>query len=281
MDASVARDFWMVLEPIHAVTYFSPECLDGSKEIGLKGFWMGYFGSRGAPLGPVPAGVIEASFFGFHPSRVRRAIPDAWSFASPDDILRTRSATAAKALRRVAPGIEAVAPEAIPPLRTVADTADAAGRVLFAANRDLALPEDPVEALWQLATTLREHRGDGHIAALTSAGLNGLEANVLASAMDLVPTDRIRDSRGWSAEEWANGIAALKTRGLLDENGITQKGRTLRTEIENRTNALAAPPYLTLDAPETVLELLKPFARALAETGEIPFPNPIGVPRPT
>ncbi|RFS86307.1 hypothetical protein D0T12_06805 [Actinomadura spongiicola] len=280
MDVSIARDFWSALEPLHAVTYFAPECLAANKEVGLRGFWMGYFGSRGAPLGPVPAAVIEASFYGFHPARVRRAVPDAWGFASPASILAVRGVAAAKALRRAAPDIDGVAAEAVPRLRAVVEAADGAGRVLFAANRDLDPPEDPVEALWQLATALREHRGDGHVAVLTAEGLNGLECNVLACAVSGTPGELLRFSRGWSEEEWDEASAALAARGLVDGESATDAGRTLKAEIERRTDALAAPPYQSLDDPAALHRLLAPVARAVAENGDIPFPNPIGLPRP-
>ena len=169
-------DMWKAIEPLHAVTYFSEECRTANKKAGLKGYWMGYFASRGAPLGAVSAGTIEATFFGFHPARVRRAIPDAWGFASPERILAVRGAAAARALRRAFPGIEDVAAETAPQLHEAVMAADGAGRALFAANRDLPVPDDPVEALWQAATALREHRGDGHVAVLTAEGLDGVEA---------------------------------------------------------------------------------------------------------
>ncbi|QXJ26895.1 hypothetical protein AGRA3207_006411 [Actinomadura graeca] len=271
---------WTVLEPLHAVTYFSPECLEASKDVGLRGFWMGYFGSRGAPLGAVGPGVIEATFFGFHPERVRRAVPDAWTFASPDGILRARGRAAAKALRRIAPGIEDVAPDVVGPLRTVVEAADGAGRALFAANRDLDVPDEPVEALWQLATSLREHRGDGHVAVLTSEGLSGLQANVLAAAAGNVPAQWLRESRGWSHNDWDHAVTALADRGLVDGDGITADGRALKEEIERRTDALAEPPFRALDDPEALHRALVPFTRSVAERGDMPFPNPIGVPRP-
>ncbi|WP_243718902.1 hypothetical protein [Actinomadura sp. KC06] len=225
--------------------------------------------------------MIEAAFYGFHPARVRRAVPDAWTFASPESILRMREAAAAKALRRVAPEIDDVAAEAVPRLRPAAEAGDAAGRALFAANRDLLLPDDPVAALWQLATTLREHRGDGHVAVLTSEGLNGLEANVLASAVSDVPANLLLRSRGWSQEDWDEATAVLSGRGLMDENGATEAGRALRADIESRTDTLAAPPYQALDDPESLYRMLAPLARAVAEHGDMPFPNPIGLPRPT
>lgn len=277
MDAMIARDMWKVTEPLHAVTYFAEECRAANKEVGLKGYWMGYFGSRGAPLGAVSAGTVEATFFGFHPVRVRRAVPDAWGFASPESILRVRGEAAARALRRVFPGIEDVAVTAAPRLREVVLAADGAGRALFAANRDLPVPADPVEALWQATTALREHRGDGHVALLTAEGLTGLEANVLVSAVGTVRAELLRESRGWSQEEWDEAAAALAERGLLAQGQATEEGRAFRARIERRTDELAAPPYGVLDEPGPLYESLVPAAKAMAD--EMPFPNPIGLPR--
>lgn len=268
---------WKVLEPLHAVTYFSEECRTANKQVGLKGYWMGYFGSRGAPLGAVSAGTIEAVFFGFHPARVRRAVPDAWGFAPPERILAVRGEAAARAMRRAHPGIEDVAAEAAPRLHEVVLAADGGGRALFAANRDLPVPDDPVEALWQAATALREHRGDGHVAVLVAEGLSGLEANVLAAAVGTVSGDRLRESRGWSPEAWEAAAQALAGRGLLADGEATEEGRALKARIEALTDELAAPPYDVLDAARDLRASLVPAAKALAK--EMPFPNPIGVPR--
>src|SRR5947209_1804144 len=109
MDATPARRLWERIETIHAVTYFAPECQAANKELGLKGFWMGYFASRAAPLGAVRASVVEALFFNFHPAMVRRALPDAWALAEPEAIVAARSSAAAAALRAVAPKVEVTA----------------------------------------------------------------------------------------------------------------------------------------------------------------------------
>ncbi|MGH8276414.1 MAG: helix-turn-helix domain-containing protein, partial [Steroidobacteraceae bacterium] len=61
----------------------------------------GYFALRAAPLGPVGPAVAGASFFGFHPDRVAHALPDAWTYTSPDDALRARLAGADAARRQL------------------------------------------------------------------------------------------------------------------------------------------------------------------------------------
>ena len=55
------RELWRLLEPIHAVVYFSPEPLAALREAGYRGFWMGYFANRAAPLGSVRPEVAQAA----------------------------------------------------------------------------------------------------------------------------------------------------------------------------------------------------------------------------
>jgi hypothetical protein len=233
---------------------------------------MGYFGGRAAPMGAVSAAVVEATFYGFHRSLVHRAIPDAWKFASPEAILRTRQEAAAKVLRRLAPSVDEVAVKANPPLAEVIEAGEAPGNPLFAANRELAPPEDPVEALWQSTAALREHRGDVHIAVLASEGISGVESIVLAAAVSGSPLDVLTSTRAWSSDELQGAVASLAARGLLDANGaVTEEGRAFRQAIEDRTNKLSAPAYQVLDDPEQLFKLLEPVARPVLDSGEIPF----------
>jgi hypothetical protein len=283
MTPNVARTLWHHLETINAVAYFTPECRQAPVDVGLKGFWMGYVASRAAPMGPVAAGVVEATFFNFHPARIRRAVPDAWALASPDDIIDVRTTAAAAALRRLLghePAAQ-LAQQVTPILTEAIERADGAGRPLFAANRDLQSPGDSVEALWQAATTMREQRGDGHVALLTGAGLDGCEVHVLASGDRTVDPELFQQSRGWSPEEWQAAVDRLASRGLVTGGGeFTAAGRELRDDIERRTDELAARPFEPL-AEEVIAGLsivLEPAARRIAASGEINYPNPMGLP---
>ncbi len=285
MEPALARSLWHPLETINAVTYFSPECRDASVGLGLKGFWMGYFACRAAPLGPMAPGAVEATFFNFHPDRVRRALPAAWSLAHPEDVLTARANGAAAALRRLlgAKAAEQLARAVLPPAHDAIARADPAGRAMFAANRQMGAPEDPVAGLWQAATTLREHRGDGHVALLVAAGLDGCEAHVLFVAGEGGSPDLYRQSRGWSSDDWRAAQARLSDRGLLTSEGaITGPGRALRADIEHRTDQLAVPPYAALgqERVAALIEALEPARRRIAAAGEVAFPNPMGLPRP-
>ena len=69
--------------------------------------------------------------------------------------------------------------------------------------------------LWHAATLLREHRGDGHVAVLTAAGIAGREANVLHSSAGGAPPEFMVIGRDYDEDEWAANVATLGERGLL------------------------------------------------------------------
>lgn len=282
MELDVARTVWHRVEAINAVTYFAPECREAPAALGLKGFWMGYFACRAAPLGPVGPGVVEATFFNFHPARVRRAIPGAWSYTAPAHLLEVRRRAAAVALRRLlGDDADRVAHDALPVLAGIVEAASPAGRPLFAANRDVAPSADPVEALWQACTTVREHRGDGHVALLTGAGLDGCEVHVLFAATEGVDPTVLQNGRGWSQDEWAAATDRLGARGLVDRAGApTPEGRALHAEIERRTDELAVAPLAIVgrDRVDALLAVSTPAVARITGSGEITFPNPMGLP---
>jgi hypothetical protein len=276
-----ARRLWAALEPIHGVVYFAPGVRDAGKSIGLRGFWMTYFAFRAAPFGPVGAGAVVATFAGFEPAMVFKALPDAWSRATPEACLATRSAVSVEALR-TAGVVEDACAEAVAVLAPVAASLDPTGRALYAANSELALPDDPVAALWQLATTLREHRGDGHVAALLAAGVTGLEALLLQVGAGKFPAELMRSVRGWSEQDWAAAANALRSRGVLDGDGrLTAWGREFLDAIEERTDERAWTGGLSAlgkDGVERVLTTLRPSVRALWESKVLPDINPTGLP---
>lgn len=275
-----ARELWHRLEAVHAVLYFDDHARDVLSEAGLRGFWMGYFAARSAPMGPVDAPVVTATFFNFHPSMVERALPDAWSFAPPERVLEARRTAAVDVITRLVPDAAERAEHVVPALEFVVDSAPEAGRALFAANRALDAGDDPVARLWQAATALREHRGDGHVAALTTLDLDGCESHVLAAGWKGVPAEMIRAARGWSEDDWDGAVHRLRRRGWVgDDDRLTEKGRDAREQIEDHTDVLAWSAYRVLDDDaEAVLEDLRPFSDAVLDSGVITFPNPMGLP---
>jgi hypothetical protein len=279
-----ARRLYHRLETIHAVTYFAEESREAAKAIGLKGFWMGYFGFRAAPLGAVGPGVVEAVFANFAPRRVRKAIPDAWSYATPADCVEARRTSAVAVLERVAgPQVEAIAPAVVDRLQAIVDAADHLGRPLFAGNRDLGTPDDAPGALWQLASTLREHRGDGHVATQAASGLDPVEMHLIYALGSGFPGEVLQQSRDWTDDEWAAGVERLVERGLLiDAFACTDAGHALHRHIEETTDELAFRAILDglgdLDAVNALADDLTPLAQAVSSSGVLPFPNPVGLP---
>ena len=283
MDPVVARRMWTVLEPYHAMIYFAPEAREAYTAAGLKGFWMGYFASRAAPLGAASAQLVAATFFNFHERMVARAIPDAWRFATPERVVEARLDAADRALPRLLGDEVATSElaEAAALAREAAERCDLAGRPLHAANRALAWPSEPHLALWHATTLLRELRGDGHVAVLTAAGLDGCEAHVTLVAGGSVPREALQPNRGWTDEEWSAAEARLVERGWLDDAGaLTETGRAGRAAIEEQTDRLALPPWQSLGegASTRLYELARPLSVRIVEQGGIPIPNAMGVP---
>ncbi|MEV5484400.1 MULTISPECIES: SCO6745 family protein [Streptomyces] len=276
-----ARSLWLLTEPLHAVCYFDDHCRDMGKDLGLKGFWMGYFAARTAPMGALEPAAATAVLGVFAPGMVARALPAAWSVVSPAHVLDERGSRAARALRGIDPELEQRAAELLPPLQTIVDEAPGTARPLFAANRALCDHADPVERLWQLVTAVREFRGDAHLAVLADEGLDGCEALVLAAAAGRVPGDTMRQDRGWSEEEWAAAADRLRARDLVDARGdATEHGRTERERIEAATDRLAGRLLHSLPEAQTeaMLHSLEPVVRRILAAEVLPFPNPIGLP---
>src|SRR5436189_292652 len=115
---AMARRMFELVEPIGVIPYAADEPNEAMFALGFTNYWDTYFAGRAAPLGLVPAEVVDAAL---------RAVP---------------------------------------------------------------VPGDVVTRMFHAASLLREHRGDGHIAALIAEGVGGLEAHVLL-ALDLgMPAER-------------------------------------------------------------------------------------------
>lgn len=275
--ATVRRQFWQGIEVIHDVVYFGDDIRERFEAIGLKGWWMAYFAHRSAALGTPNANTVTALFHGFAPPLVERALPDAWSRASRDEILATRLQMARD---RLTP---AISPDAVDidvarlahELEVIVDGLDFAGRALAAAHAAVPKPEDPIGRLWWAATVLREYRGDSHVALLVAAGLDGAEANVLAVADGRAPADQQR-ARGWTDDQWAAAYDRLRHRTWVDAEGrTTDVGRAARAQLEDATDRVSSACFdqemqaRALNAEPALVDL----ARAINGVGAVPFPN--------
>lgn len=220
---------------------------------------------------------------------VARAVPGCWDVVSPATLCRVRAIAAAEALNEAC-SVQARSDllAVLPLLRRAVAGCDGCGRVMAAANAALwpsistALGTGGLAEAWQACTTLREHRGDGHVAALVTHGVGGVDAHLLAVGTKGVPAEVLRDNRGWSETDWDEATATLASRGLLHPDGrATDAGRTLHAAVEEQTDRLAISPYADL-SPAALTDLYGPLsacAREVASSGMLPFPNPMGLPR--
>jgi hypothetical protein len=284
VEAAVARTIWEAYEPYHATIYFAEEAREIYSDLGLKGGWMAYFASRAAAMGPVPAEVVIATFYNFHPDMVRRAIPDAWKFSSPEAVLEGRFKVADLVLTRMLG--KRIDSDELNRANEIAHEAvlrcDMTGRPLFAAHTGLTPPPKPHLELWHWTTCLREHRGDGHVACLVAEEVDGCQAHVLLAAAGVVPAEMQRSFRGWTEDEWVRAAARLQENGYLNEDGeLSRKGAELRERIERRTDELALAPWAFLGEAKTeeFATLIRSLATPIIEDEGFPYPNPMGLTR--
>jgi hypothetical protein len=260
---------------LHSVIYFAPEAEEEFTAIGLRPGSMPYFASRSAPMGPVSAGVAAATFYNFNPAMIARHIPRAWTLASPADILTARLRVADRVLRRLLG--DAIGSPEVAELGGLAREASSVltpeGRALYAGHADLPWPDEPHLAMWHALTLLREHRGDGHIAALVAAGLSGIEAIAthVATGRGML-ADTAKRLRGWSDEQWSAAHAALAERGLMAGDALTEAGVALREHVEAETDRMAAAPWRHLGEQRTLrlIEVGKSLTAVAVGAGAFP-----------
>ena len=280
-----ARRLWALGEPFHALTYFADESRTAGDAVGLRGFWQTYFAFRAAPLGAVGPAVVTATFYNFAPDFVGRRVPAVWEAVSPTAAMEARLAGVDAAVRRVLGEEWIASPEAEEAAALTAAACLAVelpGRPLAAANRALPLPVEPHLRLWQALTTLREHRGDGHNAALLEREVDGVAAHVLAAAAGRTSREWLQRARGWDDDAWDAAVEALTARGWLEGEELSAEGLARVAAIEDDTDRLALAPWRALgDAGcDRLAALLAPVRRAVVAAGEFPDRNPIGVPDP-
>jgi hypothetical protein len=263
-----------LLEPICLVTFMADECNEEMAALGHRTYWDGYFASRAAPLGRVPAHVVHAAFYSFAEGEVARHIPSAWETIPPEASIAARMRGSTASLRRILGDELADSPSltrAADLTTKAATSAPTAGRVMYAGMRSLPVPSDPVARLWHSATMLREHRCDGHVAALVGARIGGTEAHVLSALdMGIQPPESFGRIHHLPKKRLAEVMDGLRERGLVDADGcFTDVGRETKQRIEALTDELAAAPYDALSPAELdeLIAELEPITATLVATG--------------
>jgi hypothetical protein len=273
MTESTARRLFGLVEPVALVTYMADEPTEAVMALGLRNVWDAYFAGRAAPLGrDVPAAVVHALFYNFAEGEVARHIPRVWDIVSPEAAIAARERGSVAALRRIlgyladTPGIGRAADLLV----KAGTSARTDGRALYAAVRTLPVPTEPLARLWHGANLLREHRGDGHVAALLTLGVAGTESHVLHALSEGMPAEKFGRVSHLPHARLAAVVDGMRARGLIGADGwLTPAGRQTKERVESRTDELAAPAYDILEPDELdqLVNDLEPLAAVLVAAG--------------
>ncbi|MCC5947514.1 MAG: hypothetical protein JJT89_03570 [Nitriliruptoraceae bacterium] len=269
---AAARLAWGRMEMIHTLHYFAPDVRAAHGAIGLDDPRMSYVASRSAPLGPVGPEVVLATFYSFAPAFVHAAVPAAWERVQPGEVWTASASGLATTLRtHLADHLDDVV-RAGELARELAALHPILARPLAAAWSGVPTHDDPYVALWQALTVMRESRGDGHLACLLDAELDGTQVHLLARGDSPKLRQILGAMRGWQDAEWDAGVARLQERGLLDAaGGPSEAGRELHARIERRTDELAAAPWAAAAAAgDELITTLGRLGGALQTAGIVP-----------
>ncbi|MEO3760639.1 hypothetical protein ABGB19_20430 [Mycobacterium sp. B14F4] len=248
MDAYGAGRLTRSIDSLHSLSYFVPDAAERFGALGMHGLTP-YFAVRSAPMGAVTAEVVAATFYNFNPDLVSRSIPHAWTLASPHEVTALRYEIVEEVVPRILGAELARSPElarATEVLRRAAESIpNGDGRPLYAGHAGLPWPETTPGRLWHAVTLLREYRGDGHTAALIANDLNGLQALISHTIAGIGFSEQFaRALRGWSDEQWADGLESLRSRGLIGADGtLTESGAQVRSRVEDLTDDLGYAPW--------------------------------------
>lgn len=270
---ALARRLWRLLEVVHTPMYFSEEVAAGCRELGLQNRMQGYCATRTFPLGVVPDAVVAAVFYGFAPRTMALGLPAAWEITTPQVAGQMTRETMGGLFARLFDGLDDEVARAAELAREAALLHPTIGRPLAAAWASQPWDDDPAVMLWQAAGRIRESRGDGHVALLVAADIDGVGSHLTLNGDSPELRERMGKLRGWTDPEWDAGVQRLRARGMLGDDGsLTAAGRALRDRIEAATDDLAAAPWqaLGVDASERLAGALTPLVQPVVDAGILP-----------
>lgn len=253
---SPARRLRDALEPLSMHAVWSPGTNAALAELGFD-FFGGYLTGRAAPLGDVPSSIVAATFAVFEPNVVDALWTDGRSKLPLSRLIEVRDRATTGSLRAV---IAPVAGEAevlgvAEVLERAVAAVDGTGRVLFSALRSQPRLADPYGRLWRAADLVREHRGDGHVAACVAAGLDPVRMGILMEVWLGYPLGEYSATRAWPPEAATAALARLEADGLVAGGVITEAGRAFRDAIEDATDR----------SQQTLVDALGPDLDAVAK----------------
>ncbi|MBW0132801.1 SCO6745 family protein [Pseudonocardia abyssalis] len=269
-----ARTLRDALEPVAMHAVWSEAVNRALAERGHD-FLTGYVTGRAAPLGEVPSSVVAATFAVFEPGLVDALWTAGRAIVPLPELIALRDAATAASLRAVLG--DAAEPEAVRVAGILEDAVaglDGTGRVLFAALRARPRLDDAFGRLWRAADLVREHRGDGHVAASVAAGLDPVRMGVLMEVWLGYPVGEYSGTRAWPEEAAAAAVARLEADGLIVDGSLTDRGRAVRDGIEAATDTSQDALVAALgDDLEPVVAALAGWSERCVAAGAFP-PDP-------
>jgi hypothetical protein len=274
-----ARRLASVLEPVTGQVYFSPECHAGYVALGFDpspssagGVALpdgpAYFTSRGSVMGQVPGELVAAAFAVFNPAAVVPAVELGWTRTDARTICAARDAGAVAQLRRLLGDRPEGLDRAVELLRRATEALRPEGRPLYAGLRSLGVPDEPLAAMWRMGDMLREFRGDSHTASWISAGFDATEIGMLSELYWGLPLRSYSRTRAWTNDDFDAADERLRSRGLLEGEGMSAAGRAAREAVEVATDAQMQPVLDVLgDDLEELCAIMAPWGAAVRAGG--------------
>lgn len=266
--ATPARRLRDALEPIATQGWWSRAAGEAMTALGID-FFPGYVWGRAAALGVPEPSVVAATFGVFEPNFIAAVYRTGAATVSRDDILSARADGGAGGVAAISSDDECA--DIADALITATDGLDGLGRPLFSGLRALPVPASPAGRLWRAAELVREHRGDGHLAALAVSGLSAAEANVLTERWLGFDVGAYSATRGFGPDPLAGAVASLEERGWMAGHDLTTAGRRARDEIESMTDDSQADLVVALgDALDGLVERCAAISGRLIEARSFP-----------
>ena len=235
VPATPARRLRDSLEAIATQGWWPRPVFDRMTALGLD-FFGGYVWGRAASLGEPPAAVVAATFGVFEPGFLAVVYDNARASATREQVLAARADGAAASLETILADDADEAAELADVLLASMAALDATGRPLFAGLRALPVPTSPFGRLWRAAEMVREHRGDGHLAACVAAGLDPVTMNVLTELWLGYQLGEYSSTRGYGPDAQQAAVAGLSEQGWLANGALTDPGTIARDEVEASTD---------------------------------------------
>ncbi len=232
-----ARRLRDAMEPLAMHAVWSSQTNEALAAYGFN-FLTAYVTGRAAPLGEVPSSVVASTFAVFEPGLVDALWTEGRAKLDLTTVIGVRDTATAASLRTVLAGIDDAEIIRVAEILEVAVAGvDGTGRTLFSALRSQPRLDDAHGRLWRAADLMREHRGDGHIAACVAAGLDPVRMGILMEVWLGYPVGEYSGTRAWPQEAQDAAVARLEADGLLADGGITDAGRAVRDALEAATDA--------------------------------------------